>query len=59
MDIRNIPSNKHEAGIYLEAQEVALNLLLTQIKELELETVSQVKGLILNEIDDIKGVLGK
>ena len=59
MDIRNIPDNKHEAGIYLEAQEVALNLLLTQIKELNLETVSQVRGLILNEIDDIKEVLGK
>ena len=49
----NIPNNKKDAEIFLNAKKIQLLELAAKIQNGEIETMTQVSGFIWNEIEQI------
>ena len=49
----NMPSNKRDAGLYLRAKQAALVDLLIAVEEHNLNTISQLVGIIHSESEKL------
>ena len=49
----NVPNNKKDAEIFLNAKKIQLLELAAKIQNAEIETITQVSGFIWNDIEQI------